>query len=322
MNRLAKKKTFIVTGGLGFIGSHFIQKVLAQGHSVYNIDKGSYASNQIDFNNKNYQLIKEDISLLKEIPECDIIVNFAAESHVDNSINSSFIFIQSNIVGVYNLLEIVKNKKISSMQKSWEYKTPLFLQISTDEVFGDIEDGFFTELDRHMPSNPYAASKSAAEQLVVAWARTYGIPFIITRTTNNYGPRQHPEKLIPRCITNLLENKKIPVHGSGSYVRNWIHVEDNVNAICTILAKGKENSFYNIAANEEYSVKEIVTKIASKFNKTFDEVADFSSDRSGADVRYALNYKKISALGWKQIHTFDSTIDNIIEFYRIQKDNK
>jgi dTDP-glucose 4,6-dehydratase len=319
MNRLSKKKTFVVTGGLGFIGSHFVQKALQQGHKVYNIDKTSYASNQIDFNNKNYHFIKEDISLIKDLPDCDMIVNFAAESHVDNSINSSYVFIQSNIVGVYNMLEIVKNKKISSMQKSWEYKTPLFLQISTDEVFGDIEEGAFSEFDRHMPSNPYAASKSAAEQLVVAWARTYGIPFIITRTTNNYGPRQHPEKLIPRCITNLLDNKKIPVHGSGSYVRNWIHVEDNVDAILTILAKGKENSFYNIAANEEYSVKEIVAKIATKFNKTFEEVADFSSDRSGADVRYALTYKKVSSLGWKQKRTFDSTIDEIIEFYRTQK---
>ena len=320
MNRLSKKKTFVVTGGLGFIGSHFVQKALDQGHKVYNIDKTSYASTQIDFNNKNYYFIKEDISLIKELPDCDIIVNFAAESHVDNSINSSYIFIQSNIVGVYNLLEIVKNKKISSMQKSWEYKTPLFLQISTDEVFGDIEEGAFSEFDRHMPSNPYAASKSAAEQLVVAWARTYGIPFIITRTTNNYGPRQHPEKLIPRCITNLLGNKKIPVHGSGSYVRNWIHVEDNIDAILTILAKGKENSFYNIAANEEYSVKEIVAKIANKFNKTFEEVADFSSDRSGADVRYALNYKKVSSLGWKQKLTFDSTIDEIIEYYKLRKE--
>jgi len=320
MNRLNKSKSFLITGGLGFIGSHFIELLLKRNHKVLNIDKISYASNKIDFNNHpNYSFLKEDIANLKEIPDCDFIINFAAESHVDNSILSSFEFINSNILGVYNLLELIKNKKIRNMQQAWEYKTPLFLQISTDEVFGDIEDGFFKEEDRHKPSNPYAASKSAAEQLLVAWARTYQIPYIITRTTNNYGPRQHPEKLIPRTITNLLENKKVPIHGSGTYVRNWIHVQDNVEAIYKILDEGLENNWYHIASEEELSVKEIVSKIASKFNKNFLNIADFSSDRSGADVRYALDYTKTKSLNWEPKRTLDTSLEEMIEYYKKEK---
>jgi dTDP-glucose 4,6-dehydratase len=320
MNRLNKSKSFLITGGLGFIGSHFIELLLKRNHKVLNIDKISYASNKIDFNNHpNYSFLKEDIANLKEIPDCDFIINFAAESHVDNSILSSFEFINSNILGVYNLLELIKNKKIRNMQQAWEYKTPLFLQISTDEVFGDIEDGFFKEEDRHKPSNPYAASKSAAEQLLVAWARTYQIPYIITRTTNNYGPRQHPEKLIPRTITNLLENKKVPIHGSGTYVRNWIHVQDNVEAIYKILDEGLENNWYHIASEEELSVKEIVSKIASKFNKNFLNIADFSSDRSGADVRYALEYTKTKSLNWEPKRTLDTSLEEMIEYYKKEK---
>jgi len=320
MNRLNKSKSFLITGGLGFIGSHFIELLLKRNHKVLNIDKISYASNKIDFNNHpNYSFLKEDIANLKEIPDCDFIINFAAESHVDNSILSSFEFINSNVLGVYNLLELIKNKKIRNMQQAWEYKTPLFLQISTDEVFGDIEDGFFKEEDRHKPSNPYAASKSAAEQLLVAWARTYQIPYIITRTTNNYGPRQHPEKLIPRTITNLLENKKVPIHGSGTYVRNWIHVQDNVEAIYKILDEGLENNWYHIASEEELSVKEIVSKIASKFNKNFLDIADFSSDRSGADVRYALDYTKTKSLNWEPKRTLDTSLEEMIEYYKKEK---
>jgi len=316
MTRLQKKKQFVVTGGLGFIGSHFIEKVLALGHSVVNIDKISYASNNLDFgNNPNYSFLQEDIAKLQDIPDCDIIVNFAAESHVDNSISSSFEFMHSNILGVYNLLEVIKNKKIRHMQQAWEYKVPLFVQISTDEVFGDIEDGFFLESDRHKPSNPYAATKAAAEQLVFAWSRTYQIPYIVTRTTNNYGPRQHPEKLIPKAITKMLNTQHVPVHGSGTYVRNWIHVEDNVDAILAILDKGLENECYHISSDEELSVRDIVTVIADKFGRTFSEVADLSSDRSGADVRYALDCSKTKALGWKPTRTLHSSLNDMISYY-------
>jgi len=311
------KKTFFVTGGCGFIGSHFIEKVLSQGHTVVNVDKLTYAANKDLTFSGDYRFIQQDISELCSIPRCDYLVNFAAESHVDNSISTSDPFLKSNIEGVHNLLELLKNKKVENMAKGWEYEYPLFIQISTDEVFGDKEKGIgFKESDRHKPSNPYSASKSAAEQLVVAWGRTYGIPYIITRTTNNYGQRQHEEKLIPRTITNLIQGKKVPVHGSGSYVRNWIHVEDNVDAIMAIIEKGKKNTSYHIASDEEYSVKEVVSLIASKFDLKFEDVADMSSDRSGADVRYALEYSKTRRLGWKQQRKLENSLDEMIRSYK------
>ena len=228
IRRLNKPQHILVTGGLGFIGSHFVDKCLSMGHFVTNIDKVTYASNtNLNFG-KNYQFIKKDICDLKEIPSCDIIVNFAAESHVDNSITQSLNFLNSNVKGVYNILEIIKNNKIKSALSAQKNKVPLFMQISTDEVFGDIEIGFFKEEDGHRASNPYSATKSAAEQIVFAWSRTYDIPFLMTRTTNNYGKRQHVEKLIPCAISKILSGQKVPIHGSGSYIRNWIHVEDNV----------------------------------------------------------------------------------------------
>ena len=227
-----RSKTFVVTGGLGFIGSHFIDKAMSRGHNVINIDCETYAANKDLKFSGNYTQIKEDIAKIKDLPHCNVIVNFAAESHVDNSIEDSFNFVNTNFIGVYNLLEIIKNKKINHAISAWEYECPLFVQISTDEVFGDIEVGDFNEADRHTPSNPYSATKSAAEQLVSAWGRTYKIPYIITRTTNNYGPRQHSEKLIPRSITSILNGEKIPIHGSGSHSRNWIHVDEKWFYVC------------------------------------------------------------------------------------------
>lgn len=314
-------KTFLVTGGLGFIGSHFIDSVLKQGHKVVNIDCETYASNKnIQFNG-NYHYIKDDISKLKCLPFCDVIVNFAAESHVDNSISNSFHFLSSNVLGVYNILEILKNGKIESALKAWGTNTPLFVQISTDEVFGDIEEGHFKENDRHHASNPYSASKSAAEQLVVAWGRTYKIPYIITRTTNNYGPRQHEEKLIPKAITCILNNKKIPIHGNGTHIRNWIHVQDNVDAILTIIGKGDLNTSYHISSDEEYSVKQIVDLICQKMNVDYSDCVENVMDRSGADVRYALDNKKIKSLGWVQKKKIDTEIEKIIKSYREKNDS-
>jgi dTDP-glucose 4,6-dehydratase len=223
---------------------------------------------------------------------------------------------KSNVMGVYNILEILKNKKIEGLVSAWEYECPLYVQISTDEVFGDIEEGFFQEGDRHKPSNPYAATKSAAEQVVVAWGRTYQIPYLITRTTNNYGRRQHKEKLIPRAITDILNDRKVPVHGGGSYVRNWIHVEDNVSALYAIVDKGIPGDCYHICSDEEYSVKEIVTMICEKLDVKYSRVTDCSMDRSGADVRYALGCEKITKLGWKQKRRLSETLDSIIDFYR------
>jgi dTDP-glucose 4,6-dehydratase len=315
MGRLDSKKTFIVTGGLGFIGSHFIEMCLKNGHKVFNIDKETYAAHTDLVFSGEYTHIKEDISKIKSIPACDIIVNFAAESHVDNSIDESFSFISSNVVGVYNILEIIKNNKIEAAIKSQSYQIPLYVQISTDEVFGDILEGFFKEEAVHTPSNPYSATKSSAEQLVVAWGRTYDMPYIITRTTNNYGKRQNYEKLIPRVITSLIKGEKVPVHGNGEYIRNWIHVEDNVNALYTIVNSGEENNCYHISANEEYSVKEIVEIIADIFGKKYQDIADFSSDRSGCDLRYALDCTKTQALGWKQKKNLRSTLKEIKKYY-------
>jgi dTDP-glucose 4,6-dehydratase len=199
---------------------------------------------------------------------------------------------------------------------AWEYECPLFVQISTDEVFGDIEDGFFGESDKHTPSNPYSATKSAAEQLVSAWGRTYKIPYIITRTTNNYGPRQNSEKLIPRSITSILDGNKIPIHGSGTHIRNWIHVDDNVDAIFRIIEEGNRNESYHISSDEEYSVEEVVRIICKNMKVDYKDVTKNVMDRSGADVRYALDNSKVLNLGWKQTRFLDKEIENIISEYR------
>ncbi len=316
MRRLSSKKTIIVTGHRGFIMSHLTDALLSAGHKVIGIDKLTYASNKdLEFKGDFSEIIA-DISELTSLPFCDIIINGAAESHVDNSINGNDVFLKSNVLGVHRILELLKNKRIENLMHSWSYVTPLFVQISTDETFGDIENGSFKEYDRHKPSNPYAATKSAAEQLVFAWGRTYNIPYIITRTTNNYGPGQHEEKLIPRTIVNLLQNKKAIVHGNGSYIRNWIHVFDNVEAIQTIIDVGNLNDCYHIASNEEYSVKSIVTKICDKLQLDYKASVDSNSDRSGADVRYALNYDKLLGLGWKQKRNLDSSLSELIDCYR------
>ena len=316
MSRLENSKTILVTGGLGFIGSHFIEKCLNLGHKIINIDKMTYAANKDLKFKGSYACIQSDISEVKDIPNCDFIVNFAAESHVDNSISESINFLNSNIKGVYNLLEIIKNRSIQSALNAYKYKMPIFFQISTDEVFGDIDEGFFKENDRHHSSNPYSATKSAAEQLVFAWARTYNIPFLMTRTTNNYGPRQYPEKLIPCAITKILKNEKVPIHGDGSYVRNWIHVQDNVDAIIEVMDKGKINNVYHIASEEEYSVNDIVKIICEEVGVKFEDYADYSTNRSGADLRYALDYDKIKELGWTQKRHLRESLREVIESYK------
>lgn len=314
--RLSGHKTIVVTGGLGFIGSHFVERVLQMGHKVINLDSETYAANTWLKFEGDYHYTKCDIATITDIPFCDVIVNFAAESHVDNSIANASNFLNSNVLGVHNLLEIIKHHKIQNMMTSWSYRAPLFVQISTDEVFGDIIKGAFKEADAHKPSNPYSATKSAAEMLVRAWSRTYDLPFIITRTTNNYGVRQHTEKLIPAAISNILKDKRVVVHGDGRYVRNWIHVEDNVDAILTILDKGEVNNIYHASSDEEYSVKQIVTMIATVLGKNYDDVADNSTDRSGADERYALDCSKLKSLGWKQQRRLQNELPQMVEYFR------
>jgi dTDP-glucose 4,6-dehydratase len=313
------EKHIVVTGGLGFIGSHFIEAAIKKGWHITNIDKKTYAANDIDFGNPpNYKLIVEDIADIKILPECDLIINFAAETHVDNSISENYVFTKTNIIGVQNLLNIVLKQIHDNIKHAWSYKIPIFFQISTDEVFGDIEKGFYDINDTRKPSNPYSATKAAAEMMVMAWARTYHLPFFISRTTNNFGPRQHTEKLIPKTITSILKGEKVPVHGSGYHIRNWIHVKDNVRALMTIIEKGEINNIYHIASEEEYSTINVVKKIISLINgiEDWESCINYTADRSGADVRYALNTDKIKKLGWKTNISFEKGIKELIDYYK------
>jgi len=311
------KKTVIVTGGLGFIGSHFIDLLLERDYKVINIDKITYASN-LKFNPAGeYTFIRADIKDLDHIPYCDYIVHFAAESHVDSSILNNEPFIYSNILGTHRILELLKNQKKDNFQLGWEYREPVLIYIGTDEVFGEISDGSFREDERHNPGNPYSASKSCAEQLVKAWGRTYSLPYRITRTTNNYGSRQHAEKLIPRCITKCIAREKTPIQGTGEYIRNWIYVKDNCSAILKVMETGNNGETYHIGSDEEYSVVQIVKMILEKFGLDFDKNVDFVANRSGQDYRYALDCGKIKEeLGWSQERRFNDVLDDIIKGYK------
>lgn len=286
---------FVVTGGRGFIGSHFVESALGKGHAIVDIDKMTYAAHEkLPWDNhSNYTLIKQDIKDVEHIPSCDVIINFAAESHVDNSIKSSGEFLSSNVLGVHNLLEIIRGKQ--------DHDRPLFFQISTDEVYGDIPVGSFVEEDRLNPSNPYSATKASAEVLVRSYARTYGINYIITRSANNYGERQYEEKLIPKSLNRLSQGKKIPIHGDGTYVRDWTYVKDNVEGIFSILESGIRDEIFNIAANNHMTNLEVVDTILSWAGKTRDSI-EFVENRWGQDLRYSVDCTKLKKLGWEPKH--------------------
>jgi dTDP-glucose 4,6-dehydratase len=285
----------VVTGGRGFIGSNFVEKALQEGHNVVDFDCMSYCSHEeLPFDNHpNYKHMRTDICEISHLPSCDVLVNFAAETHVDNSINDTNPFIKSNILGVHNLLEIIRGKQT--------HERPLFVQISTDEVYGDRAEGSFRETDKLTPSNPYSASKAAAEMLVLSYQRTYGINYLITRSSNNYGPRQYYEKLIPKSIRGLETGKKIPLHGDGSYVRDWIYVKDNVDAIYSLIEKGVQNDIFNIGADNHMTNLEVVQYLLNTFGKTTDEI-QFVPNRWGQDLRYSLNTDKIRTIGWNPEH--------------------
>ena len=280
-----------VTGGRGFIGSHFVEEALKKGWKVHDIDKMGYASHQTlpwD-SHPNYSLTKKNISELKHLPPCDLIVNFAAESHVDNSIKDSYAFIESSVTGVWNILEILRGRS---------YSRPLFFHISTDEVYGDTEKKSFEEEDRLKPSNPYSATKACAEMLIIAYARTYGIDHVITRSSNNYGERQYPEKLIPKSISCLENDRKIPVHGNGSPVRDWLYVKDNIKAIFKIIESGVLNECYNIGAENFMTNLEVVKTVLGWYGKG-DTHYELVPERWGQDVRYAIDISKLKSLGWE-----------------------
>lgn len=290
------KKKIIVTGGRGFIGSHFVEECLKRNYEVVDIDKMTYAASQkLPWDtHPSYKLIKKDIKDINHLPYCDYLINFAAESHVDNSIKSSKIFVESNVMGTHNLLELVRGKE--------KYERPVFFQISTDEVYGDIEEGMFKETDPLSPSNPYSASKASAEMLVKSYHRTYGVDYLITRTANNYGERQYSEKLIPKCISRLNDGKKIPIHGDGSYIRDWTYVKDNVDALMILIDTGHKNDVFNIAAENFMTNLEVAKQIMLWVGKTNSNNLEFVENRWGQDVRYAVDSSKIRSLGWSPKH--------------------
>lgn len=290
---MIQNKKIMVTGGLGFIGSHFIDLALKCGYSVINIDKMTYATRKdLDFNSReNYEFVKKDICKLKKLPSgISHIVNFAAESHVDNSIKSNEAFIRSNTEGVYNLLELIRREPAETR--------PVLIQISTDEVYGDIESGSFDEKAILSPSSPYSASKAAADMLIKAWIRTYGIKARTCRPSNNYGYGQNAEKLIPRAMKLGQKGLKTPVHGDGSYKREWLFVGDCCEAIKLVMEKGEDGEIYNISANEELSNIEVVKMVLEMLGKD-ENLFEFVPNRPGQDIRYSVNSDKIKSLGWK-----------------------
>ena len=314
-------KKIIVTGGLGFIGSNLIDLLIKKNFSVINIDKISYSSNFYnlkEYNNSNkYKFIKCNIGdkkfkkiLFKYKPIC--VFNLAAETHVDRSIDNPENFIQSNIVAVYKLLEYFK-------EYSQKFTSRL-IHISTDEVYGDILKGRTSEKYSYNPSSPYAASKAASDHLVQSYVRTYKIPAIITNCSNNYGPKQHPEKLIPKLIYNILNNKPLPIYGKGLNSREWIFVKDHCEALIKIFKKGKIGNFYNIGSNKNLTnlkVCEHLISVAKKNSILGTKVKiNFIKDRPGHDIRYALNSNKIKKeLNWKPRINFKEGIKLTFDWY-------
>lgn len=309
-------KVVYVTGCFGFIGSYVTRECLKRGWQVMGIDKMTYAyfpdayDEFLEYPNFSFERI--DINELEFLYECDYVINTAAETHVGNSIVKSEDFLHSNVNGVYRLLELIRNYRSEGKGK------PTLLHFSTDEVYGDILEGEHTEDDLLRPSNPYSATKAAADQLITAWARTYDLPFIIVRPTNNYGIGQYIEKLIPKSIKYLGLDKKIPLHNNGTPTRNWLHAYDTAQAVMCIIDAGVQNEIYNICGGYEQTNLETVKKILILYNKELTEQGsiDFSLKRVGQDLRYALNDSKLRALGWKPEKIFDEELPAIVEYYK------
>jgi len=310
-------KIVYVTGCLGFIGSHVTRQCLKKGWYVKGVDKITYAANDEileEFKlHKNFSFVCCDINDLKFLYDCDYIINTAAETHVGNSIANSDDFVHSNINGVHNILELIKNYRQESGKK------PILLHFSTDEVYGDIEEGEHTETHLLKPSNPYAATKAAADMLIIAWARTYAIPYVIVRPTNNYGIGQYVEKLIPKSCKYFNLGKKIPLHNNGTPIRNWLHADDTASAVIKIIECGVVNEIYNICGGYEQSNIETIEKLLNVFNisrQNMKYYIDFSCNRVGQDVRYALDDSKLKSLGWIPNKLFNEEIIEIANYYK------
>lgn len=311
------KKIIAVTGCLGFIGSHFTRACLARGWNVWGIDKMTYAAHMdclVEFKKSPlFKFTEADIRSMTHLYDVDFVVNFAAETHVDNSIMDSRHFVQTNVCGVENLLELIRSKR--------NYEMPRLIQISTDEVYGDIENGLHSETNPLRPSNPYSSSKAAADMLILGWARTHDVPYNIVRPTNNYGLNQYPEKLIPKSVKYLTLGKPIPVHGTGVNRRNWIHAEDTSAGILAIIEKGEKNTIYNLSGDCELPNIEVIKKIICYY---FDkkEVPDWQQYtkmnfvRIGEDVRYSLDDSKLRRLGWKPLSNFDEKLKELVHYYK------
>ena len=323
-------KTILVTGGAGFIGSNLIRFLVEKynNYNIINFDSLTYAGNLfslIDLENKNnYFFIKGDISKNKDLErvfnnyEIDIVINLAAESHVDRSIINPLSFVKTNVLGTVKLLEIVK--------KNWEkdYNDKLFYHISTDEVFGSLSSkGFFNENSKYEPNSPYSASKASSDHFVRSYLKTYNIPSIISNCSNNYGPYQFPEKLIPLVINNILKNIEIPIYGNGENIRDWLYVDDHIRAIDLIINKGKIGENYLIGGFNELKNIDLVKKIIETTDKLLGEkpgssksLISFVKDRPGHDVRYAIDSSKIiSDLGWKPMIKFEDGILKTVKWY-------
>lgn len=305
------KIVLYVTGCLGFIGFHVTKACLDKGWHVRGIDKGTYAANWNLLSKlkayENFVFENKDINELDTLYECDYIINTAAETHVDNSIVSSKVFLKSNVNGVHYLLEKIKESK----------NKPILLHFSTDEVYGDIVQGFHKEIDLLKPSNPYSATKAAADMLITAWSRTYNLPYIIVRPTNNYGIGQYTEKFIPRTIKYLIMGKKAQLHDQGKPWRNWLHASDTACAVIRIIDSNVTNDVFNISGNYEEQNIVVVQKIvkAMGLNGDLYQYLDTNHSRLGQDVRYAIDDSKLKSLGWSPKADFDKELKLIVEYY-------
>lgn len=304
---------FLVTGCAGFIGSHAVDLLLSHGHKVCGVDKLTYAGNidnlDTSLANENFTFYQSDIcdrSYIEKLIntyKTDCIINFAAESHVDNSIKGSDSFIFSNIIGVKELLEICKNRDIK------------FCQISTDEVYGSITTGSFSESDVLSPKNYYSATKAAAEHIVTAYHNTFNIDYLIVRMSNNYGPRQHSEKFLPTIVNSINNNKRIPLYGKGDNIRDWIYVKDSVRIIYNLIMRERYNDIYNISFNDERKNIDVIRAVLEYFNLDFDSSVEFVDDRLGHDFRYSIDNNKMSSLVRFQPTSFQDGLEQTIDFY-------
>ena len=305
------KKIVYVTGCLGFIGYHVTLACLEKGYMVRGIDKGTYAANWNLLPElekwDSFVFEEKDINDIDRLYDCDYIINTAAETHVDNSIESSDEFVHSNINGVHHLLKLINNKK---------GRRPIFLHFSTDEVYGDIEYGSHKESDVLKPSNPYSATKAAADMLVLAWGRTYNLPYIIVRPTNNYGIGQYVEKLIPKTCKFMQVGRKVDLHNKGTPVRTWLHAKDTAQAIITIIEASVVNEIYNISGNYETQNIVVVNKILKHFGLDSSEGHIEDLTRIGQDVRYSIDDSKLRELGWTAIADFDTELALIVQYYK------